>query len=104
MLRSSLRSCAVLGSLALLTAVACEQKTTDTATPPGTTSPGTTTAAPSDPTSTSPATGEHGQGTATGMGGASSVRDETQPVSGTDIEPMGAGGHAGHAGQSGKKP
>ena len=95
MFRHSLMSSATVGSLCLLLAAACEQKTEST--PPATTTTPSPTAAPG--TTTAP-----GTGTATGTGGGAAMgaeRDDTVPVSGTD-EPMGAGkgGTGGHGGGS----
>jgi len=106
MFRHSLRSCATVGSLCLLVAVACEQKSEST--PPGSTtspSPAATPSTTPTPGTTGPAATQMRPSTTGAGGAAAAVREETLPVSGTDTEPMGGGGHAGaggHGGHAGK--
>ena len=110
-----------IGSLALVLAAACEQRSENvppeqvnspgmTSTPGTTTTPGSTSKAnPSsqDPNGMNPSS----PSTAPGASSGSSIPEkETQPVKGSDMEPMGgggagsggAGGHGGHGGHAGK--
>jgi len=86
-----------VGSLALMVAAGCEERTT-------TTPSGDPAVAPSSPNQDVNALRPTPSSSAIGAGGASTVSDsERLPVSGTEADPMGGGkgGHAGHAGHGG---
>ena len=93
MFRYSMKlTASVIGSLALVFAAACEERTTtapDQVNAPSATAPGTPTHVDAlNPPGSVPAASEVSP-------------DEAQPVSGTDEEPMGGGGHAGSGGAGG---
>lgn len=86
-----------VGSLALLVAAGCEQRTTTTPTGDPATTPSS---ANEDVNALRPTPSP----SRTGAGGAPTVSDsERMPVSGTEADSMGGGkgGHAGHAGHGG---
>lgn len=86
----------VIGSLALVSAAACQQSPEATPAPEPVSSPSAISPAPSNPSVDTLDQQQHG------MPGASEVSpDEAQRVSGTDEEPMGGGGHAGSGGAGG---
>jgi hypothetical protein len=93
----------VFGSLALLLVAGCEDRDDDMTTPETMDPPGAS-ANPVMPEQDRSALRPAPSAASPGMGGASSLSvDDTQRVSGTDLQPLGAGGHAGHAGHGGKK-
>jgi hypothetical protein len=93
-----------VGSLSLLAAAACEQRS-ETMPAPDQVSP---TGTPRDPNTMQPtvnppassATGSSTGGT-TSVSATPSEKADTVPVKGTDSEPMGSGGHGGHGGATG---
>ena len=110
-----------IGSLALVfAAAACEQRSDNTmpeqTNAPGTTSTPGTTATPSASSRTNPSSQDPngmnsnpGAATPAMPSGSSISEKDTQPVKGSDMEPMGTGGaggggsgHGGHGGHAGK--
>ncbi len=90
----------VFGSLALVLTAACEQRSetmpADQVNAPGATStPGATVQ------DTNALRAEPGVATPATPSGSSIAGEETQPVSGSDMQPMGGGGAAGHGGAGG---
>ena len=93
-----------VGSLALVSAVACEQRTETPQPDPATTT--TTETSPSQEPNAlrpSPSTSTPGTGGTTSMPStAPSSEIDTQPVRGVDSEPQGGGGTGGQGGQGGR--
>jgi hypothetical protein len=90
----------VFGTLALVLATACEERTETAPSPEQLNTPGEVTAPGTTGQNTNAL--QPARSGSPGMGGASSLSaDETQPVSGKDMQPLGGGGHAGHAGHGG---
>jgi len=94
MLRLSFTSCAVVGSLALLLAAACEQKSETT--------PSRSTSVPNTPAVDEPSAGTPVPASSAAGGAASMAAEpgDRLPVSGIDTE-MPMGDHGGHGGQGG---
>lgn len=98
-----------VGSLALVSAVACEQRTQTPQSDPATTTTTETSPSqepnalrPSPSTSTPGATTPGAGGTTSMPSTAPSSEIDTQPVRGVDSEPQGSGGTGGQGGQGGR--